>query len=364
MRNKSKVLLKHRQQIRDLMSEGIRCGVVKPLNRTVFSIDKCEEAFRYMSSGKHTGKVVIKIRDEEINDSSDVTPIQVMAIPRTVFNPNMIYIITGGLGGMGLELIEWMIERGAKIFLVNSRFGPKTSYQKYKIQYLEKSGTKIHISYENLHELSGTQNLFKIGESFAKIGGIFHLQLILIDGLFENQTPENFNRICSVKSKSLENMDLISRKLYPNIEYFIAFSSVVSSRGNAGQSNYGYTNAVMDRICELRRSDGLNGLSIHWGPIGDVGYVAENIGNEFQLSGTIQQRITSCLTVLDRILQSNLTICSSFVNCDTNIINNHKFKYDLMKRVAYILGNIERSSFIISNKFSLHCKLYFYIRCG
>lgn len=50
----------------------------------------------------------------------------------------------------------------------------------------------------------------------------------------------------------------------------MVFSSVSCGRGNAGQSNYGMSNSVMERICEKRRSDGLPGLAIQWGAIGDV----------------------------------------------------------------------------------------------
>ncbi|CAF5042184.1 unnamed protein product, partial [Rotaria magnacalcarata] len=50
-------------------------------------------------------------------------------------------------------------------------------------------------------------------------------------------------------------------------------------RGNAGQTNYGYANSTMERICEQRQKDGLPGLAIQWGAIGDVGMVIENLGS-------------------------------------------------------------------------------------
>lgn len=52
---------------------------------------------------------------------------------------------------------------------------------------------------------------------------------------------------------------------------FVIFSSVSCGRGNAGQSNYGMANSVMERICERRRSDGLPALAIEWGAVADVG---------------------------------------------------------------------------------------------
>lgn len=54
-------------------------------------------------------------------------------------------------------------------------------------------------------------------------------------------------------------LDAASRELAPELEYFVAFSSVSCGRGNAGQTNYGYANSAMERICERRRADGLPG---------------------------------------------------------------------------------------------------------
>jgi fatty acid synthase len=52
--------------------------------------------------------------------------------------------------------------------------------------------------------------------------------------------------------------------------YFVIFSSVSCGRGNAGQTNYGMANSIMERICESRKRDGFPALAIQWGVIGDV----------------------------------------------------------------------------------------------
>lgn len=54
------------------------------------------------------------------------------------------------------------------------------------------------------------------------------------------------------------------------IRHFVVFSSVVAGRGNGGQTNYGFSNSIMERICEQRRLDNLPGLAIQWGAIGEV----------------------------------------------------------------------------------------------
>lgn len=61
-----------------------------------------------MSAGKHIGKVLIKVRDEEEKRMTPPTPIKVRAVCRTLCNPNQVFLITGGLGGFGLELAQWL----------------------------------------------------------------------------------------------------------------------------------------------------------------------------------------------------------------------------------------------------------------
>lgn len=59
-----------------------------------------------------------------------------------------------------------------------------------------------------------------------------------------------------------KNLDIASRTLCPTLDYFVAFSSVSCGRGNAGQSNYGFANSTMERICEMRQSVGLPGTHL------------------------------------------------------------------------------------------------------
>ena len=329
-------LLRDIPKIWDLINEGIKDGTVRPLNRTIFASNECEKAFRYMASGKHTGKVIMKIRGEEDNVQ---TPLLIPAIAKTVFYPNKSYIVTGGLGGMGLELINWMIERGAKNFVVTSRTGPKEPYQFTRLKYFEYWDTKIVIFTEDISDMSGTEKLVEKATDMAPLGGIFHLAMVMSDATFENQTIETFQNSCKPKSDSLTNLDIITRKYFPNLDYFVAYSSMTSSRGNPGQTNYGWSNSLMDRICDFRRMDGLHGLALHWGLIGDVGYVAETFGDRTEniFSGTVPQRMFSVLSTLDRFLQTDYSICTSFVKSDQKLGQKGSEK-DLMKKMAHILG--------------------------
>lgn len=102
------------QRINKLFVDGIMKGVVKPLPACVFSGDKAEEAFRYMAQGKHMGKVLLKLREEEPDKIAIPKPLKVRAVCRTLCHPQHSYLVTGGLGGFGLELTQWLISRGAR----------------------------------------------------------------------------------------------------------------------------------------------------------------------------------------------------------------------------------------------------------
>ena len=82
-----------------------------------------------------------------------------------------------------------------------------------------------------------------------------------------------------------KNLDFASRRLCPQLDYFVAFSSVSCGRGNAAQTNYGFANSTIERICEKRRADGLHGLAIQWGPIGDVGVLVDMRTSDYVMHG-------------------------------------------------------------------------------
>ena len=85
----SKKLQSFMKQMTRLLNDGIERGVVKPIERTVYGTKQAEQAFRYMTTGKHVGKVLIKIRDEE-EEKIVVTPkpLVVKATTRTWFHPS------------------------------------------------------------------------------------------------------------------------------------------------------------------------------------------------------------------------------------------------------------------------------------
>ncbi|KAM7297574.1 fatty acid synthase-like [Ixodes scapularis] len=160
---------------------------------------------------------------------------------------------------------------------------------------------------------------------------------VLRDALLENQTAEAFEAVCRPKVAGTLHLDAASRELCPQLDHFVAFSSVSCGRGNRGQTNYGYANSVMERVCEKRVADGLPGLAIQWGAIGDVGVLRETMGADVGVGGTVPQRIGSCLKVLDRFLRQGHPVVSSLIKADFSGATT-KDKHDLVQSVAHIFG--------------------------
>eukprot|EP00064_Thunnus_orientalis_P003928 superscaffoldBa00000342_g3939 len=329
------------EEVSQLLTDGIKGGIVQPLKTTMFERDQVEEAFRYMAQGKHIGKVVLRVCYEEKGAAvQPASPLSLPAICRTFCLASHSYIITGGLGGFGLELAQWLTERGARKLVLTSRSGIRNGYQAKRVREWQSQDVEVLVSTNDVSTLEGTERLIAEACGLGPVGGVFHLAMVLKDGMLENMTPQLFLDVNKPKYDGTIHLDKVTRKLCPDLSYFVAFSSVSCGRGNAGQSNYGFANSAMERVCEKRHYDGLPGLAVQWGAIGDVGVVLETMGgNDTVIGGTLPQRIASCLEVLDLFLCQQRPVMSSFVLAERTVVKSEAgSQRDLVDAVAHILG--------------------------
>ncbi|XP_006825595.1 fatty acid synthase-like [Saccoglossus kowalevskii] len=332
------------QSVFDLVSQGIESGAVQPLKTTVFTHDNVEGAFRLMAQGKHIGKVLIQVRSEESGFVTMPIPVQIPAISRSVCHPKKTYIITGGLGGFGLELANWLVERGALHLVLTSRSGIRNGYQSRRVKQWRDLGVQVTISTVDITEQAGAEKLIEDSSQIAPVGGLFHLAMVLKDGLFENQTPETFQSVYAAKYVGACNLDQATRKLCAeSMDWFVVYSSIVSGRGNVGQTNYGFANSAIERVCEKRYYEGYPALAIQWGAIDDVGIVPETMGyNISVVGGTVPQKVASYLSTLDTFLAQQHPVVSSYVLPDaSNYVMSEEAptkRRTLVDSIAHILG--------------------------
>ncbi|XP_067616135.1 fatty acid synthase isoform X2 [Eurosta solidaginis] len=305
------------QYLKNLVDDDIKKGIIQPLPTTTFPAHEIEQAFRHLMGGKHIGKVLIQVRENP--DSCFTTPVKVLN--QVYFKPNLSYIVIGGLGGFGLELADWLVIRGARKLIISSSRGLSKDYQSYRIALWKTYGCEIIISTFDITTYDGCMHLINQGLNSGPIGGIFNLAVVLRDGIFLNQTKEKFIENFAPKAIATKYLDEISRTHCPQLEHFVVFSSVSCGRGNAGQTNYGMANSIMERIIENRVKHGYSGKAIQWGAVGEVGLVADMAEDkiDIEIGGTLQQRISSCIFELDTLLSAPDPIVSSMVVAEKHV---------------------------------------------
>ncbi len=113
----------------------LRSGAVKPVDPiSVMPFGKIEEAFRLMQSGRHMGKIVLTTHDD------DIVPVVPRGLQSMEFDPNSTYLLSGGLGGLGRSISEWMVDHGARHFVFLSRSGSAKPEAQKTLDRLAKAG--------------------------------------------------------------------------------------------------------------------------------------------------------------------------------------------------------------------------------
>lgn len=189
------------------------------------------------------------------------------------FSEDASYLITGGLGGLGLLVAQWMVEHGAKNLVLMGRSGASETAQSV-LSDLEQEKARVEVvqgDISNRSELAAI--LDDIEQTMPPLRGIIHAAGVLDDGVLLQQTWERFTHVMGAKVDGSWNLHALTSHL--SLDFFILFSSGVSLIGFAGQGNHAAANAFMDALAHYRQANGLPGVSINWGAWSNVGAAAE-----------------------------------------------------------------------------------------
>jgi NADP-dependent 3-hydroxy acid dehydrogenase YdfG/acyl carrier protein len=190
------------------------------------------------------------------------------------------YLVTGGLGGLGLKLAEWMVEQGARHLVLVGRRDANEATRK-AVNELERAGAKILIAKGDVsQERDVAQILGKITESMPPLRGIIHAAGVLDDGVLRQQTWERFTKVMAPKIQGAWNLHVLTQNL--PLDFFVMFSSVTSLLGSPGQGNYAAANAFLDGLAHYRLAQGLPGLSVNWSTWAELGMAANLRSQEQQ----------------------------------------------------------------------------------
>ncbi len=240
-------------------------GVFQPLPMRIFPANELRAAFQFMAQAQHIGKVVIDLSDPQTH----ILPAQ---RPRGGLRSDATYLITGGLGGLGLSLAQWMVEHGARNIALVSRSEPSAAAQD-AVARMEKSGAHVLVAHADIANAEQTANMFALlEERMPPLRGVVHAAGILDDRTLLEMDAERFWRV--IESKVFGAYHLHTLTADKPLDFFVLYSSVASLLGAPGQANYAAGNAFMDALAHARRRLGLPGTSIHWGPFADIGLAA------------------------------------------------------------------------------------------
>lgn len=258
-----------RTRVVTLVEEGICNCVVRPLPRMIFSNSELKTAFSYQKDSTTFEKVLLKVIDNEALEE----PQKFDAVRRIYMNPNKSYIIIPGLSRIGLELADWLINRGAKHILLVSDSDIRTGHQSWYVQRWRKNGINVNIYPDGITTLIDVVRMIEESQQLAPIGGIFYLAAVLTDRDILNLNEDDFKAVMSINITKY--LDTVPDYHYNQLDYFVVFSSMSAGRGSARQSNYAFANSAMERLIEERYIWGKPALAIQWGGIKDIGFTGD-----------------------------------------------------------------------------------------
>ncbi|MDF5729096.1 MAG: type I polyketide synthase [Rhizonema sp. PD38] len=183
------------------------------------------------------------------------------------------YLITGGLGGIGLLVAQWMVEHGAKHLVLVGRSKPDEAATA-TLRALEETGTQVVVVQTDVSvEEQVTSLLTQIKTSVPPLRGVIHAAGIYEARLLQEHQWEKFTKVFAPKVSGAWNLHSLTKDI--PLDFFILFSSVASifsfSDSFSGLGSYAAANTFLDSLAHHRKLLGLPGLSINWGWWSNVG---------------------------------------------------------------------------------------------
>ena len=246
-------------------------GELAPLRHTRWPLAETSAAMGFMRAARHIGKIVLT-----------AAPLRAGRLRQ-----DGTYLVTGGLGGIGCALAEWLAERGAGTVVLNGRRPPDPAAEK-AIGALRARGFRIEVEIADVTDAAALDAMLaRMDEALPPLVGAIHSVGVLSDAALGNQSWESFETV--LWPKMLGAWHLHRATMDRDLDMFVLFSSVAGIFGNPGQANHASANAFLDQLAAHRRALGLPGQAIAWGAWSELGEAEEQrerIAERREASGT------------------------------------------------------------------------------
>jgi polyketide synthase 5 len=256
----------HPHRLRELLSTVYRLtadGSLPIPESTHYPLANAANAIRLMSGAQHTGKLVLDVPHTG-RSRVMVPPAQVR-----VFRHDGAYLITGGLGGLGLFLAEKMAAAGCGRIVLSSRSQP-TLEALETIECIRAIGADVVVECGDIAEPSTAQRLVATATATGRpVRGVLHLAAVIEDAILTNITDELIEHDWAAKVYGAWNLHTATAD--QALDWFCSFSSAAALVGSPGQGAYAAANSWLDAFTLWRRAHGLPATAIAWGAWAQIG---------------------------------------------------------------------------------------------
>ena len=210
-------------------------------------------------------------------------------------HPEGSYLITGGLGGLGLKLTEWLVDQGAGHVILLSRRQPEEAIAA-QLATLKPADTEVQVMQADVTDWDQMVEVFaRINTHNCPVRGVFHAAGVVDDSSLLHLTSEQLATVLAPKIQGSWYLHLLTEKM--TLDFYVMFSSSASMLGHRGQANYAAGNIFLDGLAHYRRARQLPALSINWGTWDEVGMAAklgllDTLGKQNETAIPVQTGLT------------------------------------------------------------------------
>lgn len=272
-------------------------GTYRAMPVTEFEVHAVRDAFRFMAQGLHIGKVVVTHAEHAAGT----------AVSAQSYYTDRTWLITGGLGALGLACARHLASAGVRNLVLLGRSAPNER-ARHVLESLAEQNVNVVVKSTDVADRSAMETLFaEIDGTLPPLGGVLHLAGMLDDALIANLDWSRFETVMQPKILGAWNLHRLTRDR--DLKAFVMFSSASSLIGSPGQANYAAANAYLDALAFARRSAGLPGLSINWGPWAEGGMATRtgSAHSQWELMGLNLLTPEDGLQVLQLLVDENAT---------------------------------------------------------
>ncbi|MBO0865256.1 MAG: SDR family NAD(P)-dependent oxidoreductase, partial [Mycobacterium sp.] len=256
----------HPQRVGELLRTVYRLvadGELPPAKHTNYPLADAATAIRIMSAAQHTGKLLLDV-PRTGRRRVTVPPAQVR-----VFRRDSAYLITGGLGGLGLFLAEKMAAAGCGRIVLSSRSQP-TLKALQTIELIRAIGADVVVQCGDIAQAGTAERLVAAATATGlPLRGVLHAAAVVEDATLTNITDELIERDWAPKVYGAWNLHTATAD--QPLDWFCSFSSAAAFVGSPGQGAYAAANSWLDAFTRWRRAQGLPATAIAWGAWAQIG---------------------------------------------------------------------------------------------